>query len=141
MRQRFGEMPVSMNDTFKTILKFHREKKLSILGLIADQRPPQGSGNYWTKFLNQETAVFMGPEKIARKLNSAVIYTHIDKVKRGLYSVEFTLLYENPADCNEFEITETHVRMLEEKIKQKPELWLWSHKRWKYKREPEYILH
>jgi len=137
MRQRFGELPVSMNDTFKTILKFHRANQLSILGLIADQRPPKGKGNYWTTFLNQETAIFLGPEKIAKKINAAVMYTHIDKIQRGKYQVEFTLLFENPNECPEYEITEKHVRMLEEKIRQKPELWLWSHKRWKYKREAE----
>lgn len=141
MRKRFGEIPVSMNDTFRTVLQYHRDKKLSILGLLADQRPPKISGNYWTHFLNQETAVFLGPEKIAKKFNSAVVYTHIDKVKRGKYEIEFTLLFENPNESKEYEITETHVRMLEEKIKQKPELWLWSHKRWKHKREPGTPIH
>ncbi|HRW63477.1 MAG TPA: lysophospholipid acyltransferase family protein [Bacteroidales bacterium] len=137
MRRRLGSTPVSMNDTFKTIISYEREKKLYILGLIADQRPQKGRASYWTTFLNQETAVFLGPDKIARKFNSAVFYTHIDKIKRGKYLVEFTLLYENPKDCKEYEITERHVQILEEKIRQKPELWLWSHKRWKYKREIE----
>lgn len=141
MRKRFGEVPVSMHDTFRTVLKYHREKKLSILGLIADQRPPKGSGNYWTHFLNQETAVFLGPEKIAKKFNSAVVYSHVDKIKRGKYVVELELLFENPSECKEFEITESHVRILENKIRQKPELWLWSHKRWKHKRDPESPIH
>lgn len=141
MRKRFGEIPVSMNDTFRIVLQFNREKKLFLLGLIADQRPPKGKSNYWTTFLNQETAIFLGPEKIAKKFNSAVVYTHIDKIKRGKYEVNFEMLFENPAQCKEYEITEKYVRVLEEKIRQKPELWLWSHKRWKHKREPETPIH
>lgn len=82
MRRRLGSTPVSMNDTFKTIISYEREKKLYILGLIADQRPQKGRSSYWTTFLNQETAVFLGPDKIARKFNSAVFYTHIDKIKK-----------------------------------------------------------
>lgn len=137
MRKRFGEVPVSMHDTFRTVLKYHREKKLSVLGLVSDQRPSRRISNHWTQFLNQDTAVFLGPEKIAKKFNSAVIYTHIDKIKRGKYLVEFTPLFENPKDCKEFEITEAHVKILEEKIIQKPELWLWSHRRWKHPRKTE----
>lgn len=141
MRKRFGEVPVSMQDTFRVVLKYHREKKLSILGLISDQRPQKPSGNYWTHFLNQEACVFLGPEKIAKKFNSAVFFTHIDKAKRGKYTIEFELLFEDPSECKEYEITEAHVRILENKIKEKPEYWLWSHKRWKHKRDPETPIH
>lgn len=141
MRAKTGELPVTMKNAYKTVLKYNRDNVLTILGLIADQRPPLISNNYWTTFLNQETPIFMGPEKIAKKLNAAVVYTHVDKVKRGKYELKATLLFEDTSNCKEYEITETHVRMLENYIKEKPEYWLWSHKRWKHKRSPEIPIH
>ncbi len=141
MRAKLGEVPVTMKDAYRTVLKYNNNNKLTILGLIADQRPPLNSGNYWTTFLNQETPVFLGPEKIAQKLNAAVVYTHVDKIKRGKYLLIPTLLFDEPKNCKEGEITETHLRLLEKYIKEKPEYWLWSHKRWKHKREPETPIH
>ena len=141
MRAKLGEVPVTMKDAYRTVLKYNNNNKLTILGLIADQRPPLNSGNYWTTFLNQETPVFLGPEKIAQKLNAAVVYTHVDKIKRGKYLLIPTLLFDEPKNCKEYEITETHLRLLEKYIKEKPEYWLWSHKRWKHKREPETPIH
>ena len=141
MRAKLGEEPVTMKDAYRTVLKYNRNNQLTILGLIADQRPPRISGNYWTMFLNQETPVFMGPEKIARKLNAAVIYTHVDKIKRGKYLLKATLLFEEAAQTDEYEITKTHLRLLENYIKEKPQYWLWSHKRWKHKRDPETPIH
>jgi len=141
MRAKFGEVPVTMNDAYRAVLKFNRNHTLTILGLISDQRPPVKSSNYWTTFLNQETPVFLGPEKIAKKLNAAVVYTHVDKIKRGKYLLIPTLLYNEVKNCKEYEITEAHLRLLENYIREKPEYWLWSHKRWKHKRPPEVPIH
>lgn len=141
MRAKFGEVLVTMKDAYRTVLQFNQKNKLTILGLIADQRPPKRSSNYWTTFLNQETPVFLGPEKIAKKLNAAVIYTHVDKIKRGKYLLNTTLLFEETRNCKTNEITEAHLRLLEKYIQEKPEYWLWSHKRWKHKRDPEIPIH
>jgi len=141
MRAKFGEVPVTMKDAYRTVLQFNQKNKLTILGLISDQRPPKRSSNYWTTFLNQETPVFLGPEKIAQKLNAAVIYVHVDKIKRGKYLLIPTLLFEEAKNCKTNEITEAHVRLLEKYIQEKPEYWLWSHKRWKHKRDPEITIH
>ena len=141
MREKFGAVPVTMNDSYKKILKYNKENQLTFFGLVADQRPPKIGGNYWTTFLNQETPVFMGPEKIARKLNAAIVFLYLEKVKRGKYIMKIKLLYEDVSKCEVHEITETHLRFLENLIKEKPEYWLWSHKRWKHKREPDTPIH
>lgn len=138
-RKKFGALPVSMDNTFRAILDHKRKNKLFALGLIADQRPLKSITNHWVTFLNQDTPVFFGPEKIAKKFNLPVIYSQVDKIKRGYFEIEFTLLIEDPSQCKENEITEMHLRFLEKKIIEKPEYWLWSHKRWKHKREPETI--
>ncbi|MCK5169110.1 MAG: lysophospholipid acyltransferase family protein, partial [Bacteroidales bacterium] len=79
MRAKFGAIPVTMHDTYKTVLKYKNNNKLTFLGLIADQRPQKQEGNYWTTFLNQETAVFLGPEKFAKKLNASVLFLYLEK--------------------------------------------------------------
>jgi len=141
MRSKFGAIPVAMSDSYKTTLKYNKNNTLTFLGLIADQRPPKQGGHYWTTFLNQETAIFLGPEKIAKKLNSAVIFSYLQKIKRGKYIVKFELLFEDTDKCKEHEITDTYIRFLENLILEKPEYWLWSHKRWKHKREIEKNIH
>ena len=135
MRAKFGAIPITMHDTYKTVLEYKKNNKLTFLGLISDQRPHKQAGNYWTTFLNQDTVIFLGPEKFARKLNASVIFIYLEKVKRGKYILKTKLLFEDAANCKDFEITETHLKFLEKMIVEKPEYWLWSHKRWKHKRK------
>jgi KDO2-lipid IV(A) lauroyltransferase len=137
LRSKYATGMVPMNDTFKVMLDYKRKNELIITWFLADQTPPRET-EYWTRFLNQETPVFLGTEKIARKLNHAVVFMDIHKLKRGYYQAEFTLLFENAKDTKEYEITEKHTKYLENIINQKPEYWLWSHRRWKHKR-PENI--
>ena len=85
-------------------------------------------------FLNQDTPVQTGTEKVAQKINAVSIYLHQRKIKRGYYEVEFYLIDENAAQTARFELTEKMNRMLEKIIIEEPEHWLWSHKRWKHKR-------
>ena len=85
--------------------------------------------------MNQETAVFNGPEKIAKTFNYPVVYMHINRVKRGFYEVTPTLLFENPKSTDDTEITRVFNKKLEEDIMKQPATWLWSHKRWKHKKK------
>lgn len=141
MRKKFGAFPITMNDTYKTALKYNRENKPLFLGLIADQRPMKNNANHWTTFLNQETAVYIGPEKIAKKIDSAVIFTYLEKIKRGRYLIKTSLLFDDVSDCKEYEILDTYLKFLENLIINKPEYYLWSHNRWKHKRGPETPIH
>jgi KDO2-lipid IV(A) lauroyltransferase len=134
MRKRFNGVPVPMKSVYKEITKQQREGNSFILGLVADQCPPRKYINYWTTFLNQETPFFTGSEKIARKFNHAVVLTLVKKRKRGLYEIDFIPLVENAKEMNEAEITEQYVRELEKTINENPPCWLWSHRRWKYKK-------
>jgi KDO2-lipid IV(A) lauroyltransferase len=85
-------------------------------------------------FLNQDTPVFLGVEKMAKKFNYPVVYGDMYRKTRGNYVVNFKMLTENPQDMLDFEITEMHMNWLEESIKKNPQDWLWSHRRWKHKK-------
>ena len=110
----------------------HR-KDLTCNVFISDQTPMPDSA-YWTTFLNQDTPVFKGTEVIAKKLNLPIIYASMKKVKRGYYEMFSETLVENPAQTTDGEISELHTRRLERDINEQPQDWLWSHRRWKYKR-------
>ena len=134
-RQKFGGFPVPMHDVVRMALKMSQEGKPFFLGLISDQTPAKGDIRYWTTFLNQDTPVFLGTEKIAKKTNQPVLFCNMRKLSRGRYEVDFVVLTENPKDTKPYEITEMHVRELEKLIRETPEYWLWSHRRWKHKRK------
>jgi len=76
----------------------------------------------------------MGTEKVASKYDMAVVFFNIQKIKRGYYNLYIELLFDHTSDLPEHLITETHVKRLEELIREKPEFWIWSHRRWKHKR-------
>jgi KDO2-lipid IV(A) lauroyltransferase len=134
MRTRFHGVPVPMKTVYKEIIKREKMQDRFIMGLVSDQCPPRKYINYWTTFLNQETPFFTGAEKIAKKFNQVVVFTIVKKIKRGLYQIEFQPLHENAGETKDTEITEKYVRALEQTIQNNPEYWLWSHRRWKYKK-------
>jgi KDO2-lipid IV(A) lauroyltransferase len=132
-RKRFGTQIMPMAATFKTMLSLRNKEELSATVFIADQTPPPEYA-YWTSFLNQETPIFMGTELIAQKLNYPVIYVSLSRVKRGFYEMSLDLLSENPKNTKKGEVSELHTKRLEKDINRQPEIWLWSHKRWKHKK-------
>lgn len=136
-RERFGAKSVPVNHSVRTALGFSHTERPNGLMLAADQTPPANS-QFWTTFLNQETAFFAGPMKIAIKTNQPVIMHHTRKVGRSKYEVFHYKLVENPAEVKPEEILMAYVLKLEEIIQSEPEYWLWSHRRWKHKR-PENI--
>lgn len=134
LRSKYGVIPSPMQGVLRELVRQRKEKKQTVTAFIADQTPTPGDHAYWTTFLNQDTAFFTGTEKVAVMFNMAVIFVHIIKVRRGFYEVEASLITEDPKNEKPDSISEKHVRMLEDIIRSKPEFWLWSHRRWKYKR-------
>jgi KDO2-lipid IV(A) lauroyltransferase len=124
--------PVPMSNIIREILTNRKENRRAIYGLISDQTPARAEIKYRTTFLNQDTPVFLGAEKIAVKYDMPVIYMNIQKERRGFYYFTFDMLFEDPVGLPPYLITETHVKKLENIIRAKPEYWLWSHRRWKY---------
>lgn len=118
----------------KDIINYRKQKINSFSVFIADQTPPGLESNHWTTFMNQDTAFFTGAGKIASKYDMAVIFLNIQKKKRGYYNIDFELLFNHSSGIEEKVIIERYVRRLEEIIRDKPEYWLWSHRRWKHKR-------
>lgn len=136
-REKWGSECVPLYRTARTVIERNAKKQLTGVWLAADQTP-QANSKFWTIFLNQETPFYQGPEKIAISTNQPVFFQHNKKISRGRYEIEYTLLFENPKDAKPDEILLAYVRKAEEVIRQEPEYYLWSHRRWKHKR-PEGI--
>jgi Kdo2-lipid IVA lauroyltransferase/acyltransferase len=134
MRTRFGTGLIAMKDTFKDMVK--HKAMTSTTAFIADQTPPPENA-FWTNFLNQDTPIFRGTEKIAKKLGYPIVYITIKRLKRGYYNILAEVLSEDSKNTAEGEISELHTARLEKDIREQPELWLWTHKRWKHKRPTE----
>lgn len=134
MRSRAKGMDdlVPMHKTLRAITGFHRDKIPTLSLFIADQTPVKEETEYFTWFLNHETAAFEGIEKIARKFDEVVYFFKMDKIKRGKYRLEIIELTSTPKEEPIHAITEKYFTLLEQCIKEKPELWLWSHRRWKF---------
>ncbi len=119
----------------------HRDKKVDGrpigLALIADQSAPIDAQSRWILFLNQPTVFFHGGEKIARKFGIPAYYMHQRKTARGKYEVWYEQIWDGSSPVDDHEITNRYASLLEADIRERPELWMWSHKRWKHRPKPE----
>jgi KDO2-lipid IV(A) lauroyltransferase len=134
MRTKHGTIAIPSKLAVRAINKYRQDNILTTLCFLADQSPTRDSVPHWTTFLNQDTAVFTGIEKLAKRYNTAVLFYEIRRVKRGYYEIDVTMITENAVETADMEITEKHVRLLEQTIRRNPQYWLWSHRRWKNKR-------
>jgi KDO2-lipid IV(A) lauroyltransferase len=114
-------------------------EKPQIIGLMADQSPRPDT-KFWIRFLNQETAFFPGPEKIAMRTKQPMIFEHVKKIKRGFYEVYHYPLFENYDGVKPEDILVKFALMMEKIISEEPEFYLWSHRRWKHKRPADVPL-
>ncbi|KAA6310475.1 Lipid A biosynthesis lauroyltransferase [termite gut metagenome] len=116
LRGRHGMVGIPMGETLRKIIAFRRENKQFAIGFISDQVPLWNSIHYWTNFLNHDTPVFTGTERIAKQENLVVYYADITRPKRGYYVCEFKKLTVSPTDFPNYTITEMYMCELEKTI-------------------------
>lgn len=134
-RQRLDALCISMQDTLREVVRYKREGQPIMIGYISDQAPNWVNIHHWVDFLNQDTPVFTGTERIVKKMNHAVFYVDMRRIKRGYYEAEFKLMTRAPKELEDFKLTDMYFDMLEKSIRRAPEFWLWSHNRWKRTRK------
>lgn len=134
-RQRLDALCISMQDTLREVVRYKREGQPIMIGYISDQAPNWVNIHHWVDFLNQDTPVFTGTERIVKKMNHAVFYLDMRRIRRGYYEAEFKLMTREPKELEDFKLTDMYFDMLEKSIRRAPEFWLWSHNRWKRTRK------
>ncbi|MDX1628647.1 MAG: lysophospholipid acyltransferase family protein [Fulvivirga sp.] len=131
-RGRFGGQPIEKSKMLRQIVK--TKDRLRALAIVADQSPRANAPKYWTKFMHQDTAFFLGPEQIAKAAGYPTFFYKVERKKRGYYTVELVKLAEPPYEKDTHEILEKYVRETEKLIKNDPPGYMWSHRRWKLKK-------
>lgn len=135
LRQRLGAVCIPMKDTLREIISYRRKNQPVVIGYIADQKPHWVNIHHWLYFLHHDTPVLTGTERIVKKVNHAVFFLDVRRVRRGYYEATFKLITREPQKMPDYEITDAYFRLLEDSIRRAPEFWLWSHDRWKRTRE------
>lgn len=133
IRSRFNTEQIPQHKAVRRLLQLKNEGKQFLVGFISDQRPNSDNLNHWTKFLNQDTAYAAGGEEIGRHVGAKYVYLEVRKPRRGHYRMTFNeIIPTDPAE--KYPYTLAFMHMLEETINREPQFWLWSHNRWKFKR-------
>lgn len=131
-RGAHGAVNVDMYRTARYITELSADKRTSIIGFIADQSPKKREVRHFLQFLHHRTPVLTGTEKITKHYGFDPWFVRIRKVRRGYYEAEFVHMHDDPKSVPDFELTRIYYEMLEQAIREKPELYLWTHNRFKH---------
>lgn len=135
LRSDLGGVPLEMKDTYRQIVHDKKAGNITMTVLIADQRPAPNDLKVWLPFFGHEAPVIMGPERIAKKTDSVVVWGQIVRERRGYFKLRVELITDDAPNTSEMEITKKYFAKLEAAIKEYPDQWLWTHNRWKYSKE------
>lgn len=135
LRQRWGAECIPLVDILRKTIEYKCKGQPTIFGYLGDQVPHWNNIHHWCWFLNHDTPVMTGAERIARKNHQAIFFLEMTQLRRGYYEAEIKLITRTPEKLGEYEATDIYHQMLEASIRRQPELWLWSHNRWKRTRE------
>ena len=136
IRSRNGTVLIPAND-FKNNFLPHDGKQY-VIALVADQNPGDPAKAWWVNFFGKPAPFVMGPENAARQRNTVVLFANFYKIKRGVYSFSVEKITDHPSDLAPGELTLKYIKYLEDKIRERPANYLWSHRRWKHPYKPAY---
>lgn len=138
IRGKWNTILINQKETAKTVMRNQQNNIKGVYGMVSDQSPMAQRAQYWSQFMGITVPIFNGPENIARKLDLAVVFVKVTKVKRGYYEAELVPITKSASKTEEHQITNRFLRLTEEQIRERPELYLWTHRRWKHKdKEPK----
>jgi len=136
IRSRFGTKLIPANDFKNNFVQYDHEQY--ILALVADQNPGNPAKAWWLNFFGKPAPFVMGPENAARSRNTIVVFGNFYKLKRGLYTLQIEIVTEEPASLAKGDLTKRYLQYIQDRIRERPDNYLWSHRRWKHPYKPEY---
>ncbi|MDT0607670.1 lysophospholipid acyltransferase family protein [Croceitalea rosinachiae] len=135
IRSKFGTTLIVTNESRKIIKDAKAKKSLFSVGIISDQSPMLNRARHWAKFMGIMVPVHIGGEELAKQHNLAPLYLKVKKVKRGYYEATFKLLAEDINNTPNYHITDAFLRETEKSIREAPEYYFWTHRRWKHRND------
>ncbi|MGP1993959.1 lysophospholipid acyltransferase family protein [Zobellia laminariae] len=133
VRARWNTTLITKEETAKTVLVNYKNNVTGIFGMVSDQSPQWHRAHYWAEFMGVKVPVINGAESLARKMDLAVVFLKVSKVKRGYYNAEFIPITTAGSSTEKNEITDKFLRLAEQQIREQPEYYLWTHRRWKHR--------
>jgi KDO2-lipid IV(A) lauroyltransferase len=133
IRAKYNSHLITTKETVPTLIKARQEGKLTINGFASDQSPKPDKAFYWSDFMGIKVPVHTGAEMLAKKLDMAVMFFGVKRLKRGFYETTFKTITLSPNEFKDYEITDIFLRLVEQQILEAPEYYLWTHKRWKHR--------
>jgi len=133
IRAKYNSYLITTKETIPVLVKAKQNGELTMNGFASDQSPKPQKAFYWSDFMGIKVPVHTGAEMLAKKLDMAVMFFGVRRLKRGYYETTFKTITLTPKDYKDYEITDIFLRLVEEQIHEAPEYYLWTHKRWKHR--------
>jgi KDO2-lipid IV(A) lauroyltransferase len=133
IRARHNTYLITTKETFKVLSDSKKKGELTINGFVSDQSPKADKALHWSSFMGIKVPMYTGAETLAKKLDMAVVFFGVKRLKRGYYETTFKTITEHPRTFKDFEITDIFFKLVEEQILENPQFYLWTHKRWKHR--------
>ncbi|WP_299227742.1 lysophospholipid acyltransferase family protein [uncultured Psychroserpens sp.] len=138
IRAKYNSYLITTKETIPKLLEAKKKGELTINGFVSDQSPRRSKAFHWTEFMNIKVPAHTGAEMLAKRLNMAVVFFRVKRLKRGYYETTFETITTTPNEYKDYEITDKFLKLVEKQIYEAPEYYLWTHKRWKHRnRVPE----
>ncbi|PKH67962.1 lipid A biosynthesis acyltransferase [Flavobacterium sp. ALD4] len=134
IRSKYNTELVTTSKTIPYIARNQKEHILSVYGLASDQSPKAGRIFHWKPFMGIEVPAHTGPEMLAKRYDLNVIFAKVKKVRRGYYEATLVPISDDPRSVPDFGITDAFIQEVEKQIREAPEYYFWTHKRWKHRR-------
>jgi len=133
IRAKYNSYLITTKETIPILTKSNERGELTLNGFISDQSPKVDKAYHWDDFMGVKVPIHTGAEMLAKKLDMAVVFFGVKKIKRGYYQTTFKTLCINPNEFENYKITDMFMKLVEEQIHEAPEYYLWTHKRWKHR--------
>ncbi|RRO12556.1 lysophospholipid acyltransferase family protein [Flavobacteriaceae bacterium 14752] len=133
IRAKYDTHLITNKETVDVLSKSQANNELSISGFVSDQSPKPWKALHWNTFMGINVPMHTGAEYLAKKLDMAVVFFKVNRIKRGYYETTFETLAEQPNQFNDYAITDLFFKKVEDQIRNAPEFYLWTHKRWKHR--------
>ena len=132
IRAKYNSYLITTKETFPTLIQAKQDNQLTLNGFVFDQSPKLDKAIHWQNFMGKKVPVHVGAEILAKRLDMATLFLKVKKIKRGYYEATIMDIIKDPKSIEDFKITDTYLKHVEEEILEAPEFYLWTHKRWKH---------
>lgn len=133
IRAKYNSTLITTKETVPTLTKSKLAGELTINGFVSDQSPQVERAYHWNEFMGIKVPIHTGAEMLAKRLDMSVVFFRVKRLKRGYYETTFEMLAQDPNEYPNYEISDMFTKKVEKQIREAPQYYLWTHRRWKHR--------